>query len=57
MLLNPQLREKLDPSGAAEADAHPAVFHQHRDPPVALGEALHLLQGLGILEDVTINDL
>ncbi len=42
-------------SGAAEADAHLAVFHQHRHPAIARGEALHLLHGLGTLDHILIN--
>lgn len=42
-------------SGAAEADAHLAVFQQHRHPAIARDEALHLLHGLGILDHILIN--
>jgi hypothetical protein len=44
-------------SGAAETDAHLAAVHQHRHPPVSRDEALHLLHGLGILNDIPIDDL
>ncbi len=42
-------------SGAAEADAHLAVFQQHRHPAIARDEALHLLHGRGILDHILIN--
>src|SRR5208337_3885189 len=43
-------------SGAAETDAHPAAFHQHRHMAVSLGEAQHLRHGLVILDDIPIVD-
>lgn len=42
-------------SRAAEADAYLAAFHHHRHPAVTIGEAQHLLHGLGIFDDIFKN--
>lgn len=45
-----------DLSRTAEADAHLAALQHHRDAAIAVGEAQHLLQGLGIFDDILKDD-
>jgi len=55
--VSPATAAASDFSRAAEADAHLAAFHHHRDAAIAVAEAQHLLQRPGIRHDIPVDDL
>jgi hypothetical protein len=55
-LARPATAGGSDPSGTAVTDTYLAAFHQHRHLAGSPGKAQHLLQGLGVLDDIPIDN-